>query len=192
MRSSGIVVFGGVCLLLSAALNVALAFRVAEQRDVIETGGGERQEMVGRRMEPLVGTDPSGVPARVEFGSDGKPTVLYVFAPGCGWCDRNYEAVIALHTRAAERYRFVGLSLESEELTYYLSSHPLPFEVVTRVDPAMIESYKLGRTPRTLVVDRDGAIESNLVGAWTGRVGRSVEVTFGTQLPQVRTEGPWH
>ena len=101
MRSSGIVVFGGVCLLLSAALNVALAFRVAEQREVIETGGGERQEMVGRRMEPLVGTDPSGVPARVEFGSDGKPTVLYVFAPGCGWCDRNYEAVIALQEGVA-------------------------------------------------------------------------------------------
>ena len=30
---------------------------------------------------------------RIDFD---RPTVLYFFQPGCGWCDRNYEAVLAL------------------------------------------------------------------------------------------------
>ena len=185
MRASRIVVAGGVCLLLSAAMNVALAVRISVLRDRIETGGGERQEMVGRQMETLVGTNPTGDPVRVEFGEDGRPAVLYVFAPGCGWCDRNYEAVIALHTAAADRYRFVALSLEVEGLQEYTLTHPLPFEVVTGVDRELIEGYKLGRTPRTLVIDSEGAIESNFVGAWTGGNGRGVEAAFGVELPEL-------
>ena len=189
MRASGIVIVGGMCLLVSAAMNVALAVRMSALRDRIETGGGERQEMVGRRMEALVGTNPVGDPVCLEFGGDGRPAVLYVFAPGCGWCDRNYEAVIALHTAAAGRYRFVGLSLEDEGLPEYLTRHPLPFEVVTGVDREVIEGYKLARTPRTLVIDSDGAIESNFVGAWTGSNGRGVEAAFGVELPEL--EGSW-
>lgn len=183
-----IVAVGGICLLLSAGLNVALAMRLSAQRALLESGGAERQEMLGRQMQPLEAADPSGRPVRVEFGSDGRPTVLYAFRPGCLWCERNHEALLALHAKAADRYRFVGLSLESNGLAEYLERFPLPFEVVTDLDAATVESYKLGGTPRTLIVNPEGVIEENFVGAWTARMGVLVGARFGVDLPAVKME----
>lgn len=166
-------------LLVSAGLNVALGVRAASQRAQLERGSGERQLMLGRRMSGLAGTDPSGSPTQVDFGIDGNPAVLYVFEPGCGWCDRNYEEVIALHARLSSTARFVGLSLKSEGLAEYLERRPLPFEVITGVDSELLAGYALAGTPRTLVIGSDGIIEMNLLGAWRGTMLERFEQACG-------------
>ena len=35
--------------------------------------------------------DPDGKAVRIEFTGTDKPTLLYVFTPGCIWCGRNLE-----------------------------------------------------------------------------------------------------
>ena len=174
-------------LLFSAGLNVVLGVRVSQQRATIQNGTGEKQIMIGRRLEAFEATDVSGRRKRLEFGSDGRPTVLYTFQPGCSWCERNHEAIVALHAQASGSYRFVGLSLSDHELVETLERLPLPFEVLTGVEAEMLASYRLGGTPRTLVIDSNGVIEANFFGAFMGDLGRQVEAKFDVDLPAVRT-----
>ena len=177
-RSSGVVAVAG-CLLVSAGLNVALAMRTAAQRAEIERGTGDRELMLGRTMTTLEGVDAAGNHVRVEFGTGDRPVVIYVFEPGCDWCDRNYEAVLALYGRLSARARFVGLSLSHEGLDGYLAERPLPFDVLTSVDKQVVTGYALAGTPRTLVVGADGRIEGNILGAWRGILEHRIEAACG-------------
>lgn len=187
IRRQLISTIAGTCLLLSAGLNVVLGVRVSQQRVLMDEGQVEKQMMLGRKIEPVDVTDRFGRRSRMDFGSDARPTVLYTFRPGCIWCERNHEAVVALHAQASDKYRFVGLSLSDDGLGEALDRFPLPFEVVSGVESHILESYQLGGTPRTLVIGSNGVIEANFFGAFMGDVGRKVEAKFEVDLPAVRT-----
>lgn len=40
----------------------------------------------GIRMPTLHALDPAGARTAVDWGRDGRPTVLYIFSPSCVWC----------------------------------------------------------------------------------------------------------
>lgn len=177
---------GSICLLLSAGLNVTLAVRVSQQRTAIEQGAGEDLLQIGRRVDPFDAKDTGGRAVRFDAQDEGRPTVLYSFQPGCGWCERNHEALLALHSQLSDRYRFIGISLSEDHLTETLEDYPLPFEVVSNVDKEFIEAYQLGGTPRTLVLDSQGKIEASYYGAYVGGTRRQVISRFDVDLPVVR------
>lgn len=184
-----VVWIGSICLLLSAGLNVALAVRVAQQRTAIEQDAGEDRLQIGLRVNPFDARDSRGRTVRIDVQAEGRPTVLYTFQWGCAWCERNHEALLALHSQLSERYRFIGISLDDEHLEDMLEDYPLPFEVVSAVDRNFIEAYRLGGTPRTLVLDSQGKVEASYYGAYIGSTRSSISARFDVELPVVREDG---
>lgn len=177
---------GTICLLLSAGLNVALAVRVSQQRDALENGDSQSQALLGRRIEPFDARDSFDRAVRVDLQAEDRPTILYAFRSGCAWCERNHEAVLALHAQLADRYRFIGLSLGEESPATFLARFPLPFDVLSGVDKNFLETYELGGTPRTLVLDAQGTVEASYFGAYISGTRRSMIARFNVDLPTVR------
>lgn len=177
-----------LALVVSVALNVALAARTSQQRALIESGTEKTQTLVGSRIEGFDVTGPDGTREHLELAGRDLPTVVYSFRPGCMWCERNHEAVLAMYKQSKDRYRFVGLAMSSDGLSEYLDRFPLPFDVVSGVDDATLEAYQLGGTPRTLVIDRDGKIIGNWFGAFSGSVREDIDASLGVALPAVNTE----
>lgn len=177
----------GCALFVSAGLNVALGVRVAQQRQTIESGQGKAvQRHLGRPFAPFEARDIDGDSVRIDFD---RPTVLYFFQPGCGWCDRNYEAVLALYEQKAGTHRFLGVALAETGLSDLLSRKPLPFDVVSGLPPELLESYELGGTPRTIVTDSDGRIVANYFGAYFGATLKALEHQLDVRLPGVAPDG---
>lgn len=179
---------GAICLLLSASMNVALAVRVSQQRAVIEEDEGEEhfREQAGLRVDPFDAKDADGNAVRVDLSATGRPTILYAIRPGCVWCERNHEAILALYAQMSDRYDFLGVSVGDENPARMLAGFPLPFAVVTSVSEDVQNTFKLAGTPRTLVIDSDGTVESSYFGAYIGKSRRGVEARFGVDLPEVR------
>lgn len=143
------------------------------------------QLTAGSVMPALVGRGLNGVGASVTYGSDRRPTVLYVFSPGCAWCRRNMANLHALMQADRDRFRWVGVSLVADGVQPYLAANRLAFDqVVANPSPASRAAYHLGPTPDTFVLGPDGRLEK----LWPGAYGResaraSIASFFGVSLP---------
>lgn len=189
-RASAATAVAGCLLLLSAGLNLALGVRVAQQRRTItdQDGVRETQNLLGTVFIPFPATDLNGNSKRIDFAGE-RPTVLYFFQPGCSWCERNHEAIVALHEQKSDAFRFVGVSLSDIGLSEYLERQPLPFDVVTGLPRDILATYQLGGTPRTMVIGPDGLITGNYFGAYFGSTARSIDREFEVDLPEVAVGG---
>jgi hypothetical protein len=117
--------------------------------------------------------------------SDG-PVVLYVFRPGCGWCQRNSPKARFLARRIAPNYRVIGLSLSSDGLPEFLRTYPLDFPIYTGLPASAITAYRLQTTPETIVVSRSGRVVTSWNGAYIGIRKSLIERFFSIQFPQPR------
>jgi len=118
-----------------------------------------------------------------------RPTVIYVFSPGCGWCRLDRDNLLSLHAAQAASYDFVAVTKDddSAKLASYLAKYPIPVSVfVTRRD-ALTEddNRKLGVTPQTIVVDRNGRVVRIWVGALFEQRQEEAQRFFGIRLPGV-------
>ncbi|MCC6743192.1 MAG: TlpA family protein disulfide reductase [Acidobacteria bacterium] len=172
-------------LAVSVLLNVALAARASQQRKTLEAARIAAQPLVGKNLTGLDAARLDGEPTRVILADQPVGTVLYVFRPDCAWCERNHEAVLALHAQAKGSHRFVGIALTATGLDGFLARNPLPFDVYTGVDEATIESFQLAGTPRTLVIGPDGTVTANWFGAYFGTVADEIESRLAVSLPRV-------
>ena len=92
-------------LALSLSLNVYLGLKVQG-----------RPPVTGRHTLPPIGTivptisakDMDGADVRLNWDSDYRPTVVYFFAPTCGWCARNLANIKRLIEMRHLDYRFDG------------------------------------------------------------------------------------
>jgi peroxiredoxin len=166
-----------VLLLLSVALNVALGRRLQAFMEP-----DDRSTPIGTAIPPLDVRAIDGHPVEIRF--DGRPTILYYFSPNCGWCERNWTNVQALIASAGQRYRFVGLSTVAE-VSPYMASHHLSFEVYSGLTLETARLYHLGGTPQTIVVAADGRIQYSWSGAYRSRRQHEVERAFGVVLPGI-------
>ena len=171
-------------LVFSVALNVVLTVRAGQQRALIDEIRTQYKPLLGQTVPAFAARDLAGVETTIEYGGD-LPTVLYVFSPGCGACSKNAEAIRALAAGAAGRYRFVGVSLDRRDLAAYLADHPLPFPVVTDLDPSTVSAYRFGGTPQTIVVSTSGTVLDSWLGAFQADQKTQIERFFGVPLPKV-------
>jgi hypothetical protein len=109
-------------------------------------------------------------------------TLLYVIAPECIWCARNFEHFVQLSKALATEARIVVISLREEGLAEELTHRPLPGEVYYDVDESMIASYGLGLTPTTLRVDARGRITHRWPGAPDETVRSAILAAFRSGL----------
>src|SRR5712692_8899942 len=75
---------------LSLASNVFLASRVVALNTFAKRLTGDGRLQVGTLVPPLKGVTPGGQRIEIDPRSrEGKPLLVYVFTPTCGWCYRN-------------------------------------------------------------------------------------------------------
>jgi hypothetical protein len=179
LRNSGGTAFLLSVLVLSLGLNVYLARRVGLGRARTPATQGIRP---GTQLPvPLAVVDQNGSTVSLTFAS-GRPTVLYVLSPLCGWCTRNEANVAALRAAVGSRFDFVGLSLVSQKLEEYVAEKHAPFPIYV-LSAEMRRKFGFGLTPETLVVGSDGTVQKAWQGAYQDRIQQEIEHYFGVKLP---------
>jgi hypothetical protein len=172
-------------VLLGIVLGVSLLINGLQARYIyVLTRSAEqaRSPIRGLNLTSLEVTDQSGARTTVWFRGNSKPTLLYVFRPNCVWCQRNAQAAGAFFSAVSNRYRVIGLSLESDGLPEFVAGHGIWFPVYTGLPPAALRRYHLGSTPETILVSTKGTIEGDWSGAYSSDTKRSMENYFGVSV----------
>lgn len=186
-----------VLLVVSVALNVALAYRVrgfVSTQDALMARLAERQLKPGTAAPPISATRVDGDIGMVEtirYDTTDLPTVLYVLSPQCGWCVRNEVSISRLVAEKGHEYRFVALSLVTDGAAKYWSQHDLGMPLYADVSEQTRDAYKMGATPQTIVVSPDGVVIANWNGAYLASQKDKIEAFFKVSLPDVKRDaGP--
>jgi peroxiredoxin len=135
----------------------------------------------GDLVPPLRAKTLDGAAVTVDF-KRSKATVLYVFAPTCQWCKKNAAAIGALAAGVGQRYPVLGLSLAKQGTPEFLASHSVTFPVYTEIPKEVVQAYRLGDTPHTLVISREGRVLASWSGAYIGSLQKTIEGYFGVKL----------
>jgi hypothetical protein len=176
-RSSLVSVLTVVLLMLSVGVNVLQARRIKAMIDARASAASS----IGHPIVPIKGYSLEGVPVLKSVAKD-VPTVLYYFSPTCVWCNRNWDNIRALDRGAHGRYQVVLLT-RARGVREYLKQYGLEIEVVEGISESVVEAYKLGGTPQTIVASIEGLVTHDWRGAFTPRIERQIEELFGISLP---------
>ena len=135
----------------------------------------------GQTVPVLRGRGLDGRDVTLDFKT--REAVLYVFAPKCGWCERNLANAQSLARAVAPTHDFWAIALDAENLPDYLQRRDLRWRVVSDLPADLRAAYGLGVTPQTIVVGRNGRILKTWSGAYTSEMERQIESYFGIDLP---------
>ena len=142
----------------------------------------------GRSARPLQQGDsfPSFRPVRTYNGGSRtdtrRPVYDYWFSPTCHWCERNLPNAVALANSPALGADFVGLAVESADLSSYMVNRGIHFKVLG-IDPMDPIVRRLGATPSTYVANPKAKLERSWVGAYGGKLKDEIEHYSHTALP---------
>ncbi|MDT7807511.1 MAG: hypothetical protein QOJ70_1324, partial [Acidobacteriota bacterium] len=169
---------------VSLVTNLLLAYKVKTLGDSLaELTAPPPGLEVGTTVSPIKAHSLSGQTDVISYAEDDKPVVLYVFTPQCSWCARNLPNLKALLAHEQGAYGFVGLSLTDKDVKDYAAKNGLDFPVYFNPAEDAMREYKLGGTPQTIVISREGKVLKNWVGAYTGQQQEEVEQFFHISLP---------
>lgn len=184
-------------LVVSVALNVGLAHKVREFNSAQASQLAKlevRQLKLGTTVPPISAKRVDHADAAIEtidYNSTGRPTVLYVLSPTCGWCAKNESSIKQLIAEKGGEYRFIGISLNEEGAAEYDSAHGLGVPLYTGLSEDMKKAYKMGGTPQTIVVSPQGVVVANWNGAYLGKQKEAIEDFFKLDLPDIKLpKGP--
>ncbi len=163
------------------ALNVILAVSLYKAKNDLASGG-QCELKVGSRVATLAGADLAGNPVSVAYPNKMR-TVLYVFSPSCGWCERNQPSVQSLARSLRGRVRFLGVSLDREGLFDWALLQRQEFDIITDLTYRALLTYQFKSTPMTVVITPTGTVERVWFGAYVGETLSAIEEYFGVPLP---------
>ena len=172
-------------LVCSLGINVVLARRTARLTTLVSRMKSESRLTQGDKVPAITARDLQGRTAVLDYAGTDLPTVLFVITPTCGWCTKNIMNMRTLAASASDRYRFVGLSLDSDKLIDYVTQNKLEFPVYTDLPLLPMKQYKLGGTPQTIVVSPKGEVLKVWSGAFAENLQKDVESYFGVTLPGI-------
>lgn len=174
----------GVVLVVSLILNVLLARTNSQLRAEMDESLARSPVPVGTEVPFLELKTLDGADVVVPVRTDDRATVLYIFSPDCGWCDRNLENQKGLIASLDQsKYRFIGMSGTAENLAGYLAEKAVDAEIFSTPSAATKELLKLGMTPTTIVLSPEGKVARSWTGAYSPRVQKEIEEYFGLTLP---------
>jgi hypothetical protein len=103
-------------LTLSLVINVGLAAKVRRLESTLHyiREGGKLQ--VGTLVDAVAVQSEGGTHAKLTFESTPLPTVIYVYSPTCGWCEKNLPGIKHLAKGIEGRVNVIGLSLDDKDL----------------------------------------------------------------------------
>lgn len=141
----------------------------------------------GDPLPPLRGLDPSGRQLTIRYDDPSRETILFVFSPGCRWCELNMANWRVLLEALDERhYRFVFVSVDPRGVQQYLHEHGInmsDFTVIAEPDPRDRVNYKFSIVPQTIAVGTGGVVRAVWLGALQGEQRQSVERYFSIRFP---------
>jgi peroxiredoxin len=170
---------------VSLAVNLLLAYKVRTLSDSLAESTAPPAVAVGTAVPPIKAHGPDGQEYVISYADGDRPVVLYVFTPQCPWCARNLANLKALLAHGRGDYRFVGLSLTDKDVRDYAAKNQLDLPVYFNPSVEATREYKLGSTPQTIVISRDGKVLKNWLGAYAGPQQAEVEEFFGVSLPGI-------
>jgi peroxiredoxin len=174
-----------VILAASVTLNVLLAYRLSQFNRRFDAVRVEPLKS-GTTVPPPRVQDLQGESRALNYAEVSAPTVLYILTPSCSWCARNMDNFKQLVTQRGTEYRFIAVSLSKEDLPEYITSHKLTIPVYVTPSIEMQKAYRLGGTPQTIVVSREGRVVKDWEGAYVGEQKTEVEAFFHVSLPGLR------
>lgn len=145
---------------------------------------------VGEEVPPLRLENHRGESVTVGYAGDSRPTVLYVFADECGWCEENERNIQHLYGAVGDRFRFVALTPGDDVPRAEPAQTEWRLPTYFRPSPATREAFGFEVVPQTIVISPDGRVMRNWPGVYVGPVKTEVESFFGVRLPGLLSERP--
>jgi hypothetical protein len=139
--------------------------------------------VTGANVPILRGEDLKGAQVEINWGSDARPTIVYIFSPSCVWCTRNIPNIRALDQSQSGAYRLIGISLSRDGLNKYVTDNSLQFPVYTNVRDPNGRPFAAKSTPETITVSPAGKITDVWRGAYDSRLQKRIESKWGVHLP---------
>jgi len=150
---------------------------------------------VGTQLQDIMGRNEKADVVRVQLHGTDRPTMLYFVTPTCVWCRRNRDNFAEIVRQRSGEYHIVFVSLSEGGFSNYLQQLRPQWDdgsVTTLTSlPAKTKSdMLLGATPQTIIVDREGKVTHNWVGAYVRNTLIAVENLFLVQMPGLVEDAP--
>jgi peroxiredoxin len=174
-------------LVASIITNLLLARKVRVQEQML-IAMSAKANLIGLTVPPIDVRTADGQVQRITHSGD-RATVLYIFRPECGWCEKNVANINALAAQINQKYRILGVSLPSERAREYVDQGILQFPTYSEVEETTQLAYKLGPTPQTLVISSEGRVLKNWKGAYSSTLKQEIEEYFNLHLPGINVSG---
>ncbi len=179
-----------ICVILllccSALINILLARTVISLKKIANSNL-QRQVIrpaIGEFLPPIKASSRnSKIVESITSENDNTSTVLYIFSPDCGWCLKNADYINSLHLQARDRFRFIGISLSSNNLDDYLTKLKIIFPVYVNPSEDSVSLYNLGGTPQTIVISNKGEVLKNWHGAYSSKMRNEIESFMKVNFP---------
>ena len=179
LRRSTIILSGFIIAILFS-LNIVL---------VIKNHGFENarniEPKVGMKMSPFLGFNKNGEEVSFEWEKDKRKTLILVFSPKCGFCNKNmvnWKAILNDIDRTKFRPFLVsGITTDVNEYieSYDLENVPLLFQP----EPKLVVEYAMYITPQTILLDSNGTVEKNWIGEIQPNQKSEIEQLLNVKLP---------
>lgn len=170
-----------VCFAISLILNLFQMYRI-NHLSKSEYGNEFESLRIAQHLNGFSAKDIEERDAQLEYDTSS-PTLFYVFHPECVWCVKNAENISMLAAVLRGKYRIVGISLSKRNVKKYVQSNDVKYPVLVDIPQNTIDEYKLGSTPQTIVVDKDGYVDAVWHGAYFGSLQSEIEKWFSIELP---------
>lgn len=166
-------------IVLGLALATSCFALVRQNRSLRERLRLDSSVERGERFAAMSGHKPGGGAFSWRFATTGKPTLVLVFSPTCGYCLENSQSwrTLVAESRKAN-VAVLGVDLVDRVPPHYLSEIGLRGAAVLVPDVETVVAYRFRLTPQTILLSSSGAVE----GVWSGVLsGRRVQRIYADE-----------
>jgi peroxiredoxin len=144
-----------------------------------------KEPKVGMKMSYFSGFNEKGEEVSFEWEKDKRKTLVLVFSPTCGFCKKNmvnWQAILKDIDRTKFRPLLVsGITTNVMEYLEYYKIENVP--ILFQPEPKLVVEYAMYMTPQTILMDSNGTVEKNWMGAIQPEQKSEIEQMLEVKLP---------
>lgn len=151
--------------LITVAIAAAVLFAFRQVQLMKQRGGGGVLTVGAEAPEFALADARSG--AQVDLKAlRGKPVILAFWATHCGPCRSELPTLERVYHEAAGRYTLITVAQEPPSMMRrFLAEKKLDLPVLVDSSGQVHDHYQVTSIPMTVIIDKDGAIVHDFVGA---------------------------
>ncbi len=174
------VLFVGLAIILTV-INLILIDQNKKLRAYIIELQQSSELKPGATVSELHGVDTKGSEVEIGYGHDARKTVILVFSPDCDYCTQNMPAWKKILSDIDHNsFRVVAVSLVAKGAKEYAAEHNLTsIPVIEKMYTTGADTYKMGTTPETILIDSSGRVERVWKGALDAELQKEVNQSLG-------------